>query len=111
MIGTTSFSSPGIKTIILGSVPSSYEIILGSRFGTSETYEHRSHGFVDQTGNQMCVSTVEGKTINSNAKCASHYDNTGTEIIAASHDSFHASGIRVNVTKTLVNYQFIIKWS
>lgn len=113
--GTTTQGTTGIKTINVGFQPSRLNFTVCQKFGTNEPYHHLSVGRADgtrQSVNSTYQDTVDGLSLNSTAKCISHYERvagTITEVLAASFDSFTATGFKINVTIPNASYQIFVE--
>lgn len=113
--GLTTFGSAGLVTVNVGFQPIGYKITCGQKFGITDTNDHvfiggsdgtRQHvigHFLDATGRQ--TFTESGKVITQKERSGGVI----TEVLAASHDSFQATGPRVNVTTPNVNYQVVVE--
>ena len=113
-VNRVTYGTTGAKTLVLGGSPKKLRITLGSRFGTSESYEHLSVLTFDGT-NLNCVTTVQdgasGKTENFTNKL-SHWERSGgvnVEVINANSFAFSGNTITFTVNTASLNYQWLIE--
>lgn len=111
--GALTVTGTGIKTFNLGFQPTWIRFVVCSRT-SAQTYSHMSIGETDGT-TQLVASTFQdgsgGKSVNSLSKVVSHYERVSgaiTEVLAASFDSFTATGFKLNVAIGNPNYQVFI---
>lgn len=115
-VGTISFGSTGAQSCSFTGTPTRVRVTVGSKFGSSESYNHKSEGMSDGT-NTFCVSnfqdTTGGKTINNTSgKIVSHWERVGgtlTEVLAVNFTSFTLNNINFNVGTANANYQLIVE--
>jgi len=113
--GRLTISSSGINTFTVGFAPTWARFRVSQKVGTVETTNHLSLGGTDGT-RQNCSSFFtdgSGNTcFDTNTKVVSHYERVGgtvTEVLAATFDSFTATGVKVNASIPNASYQVTLE--
>lgn len=111
--GLITLTGTGLKTISVGFQPTWARLEVCAKT-TPQGFSHTSAGETDGSS-QFVLSTFQdttgGYSVNSASKVVSHYERVGgtiTEVLAASFDSFTASGIKLNVITGNSAYQVLL---
>lgn len=119
-IGTTTFSTTGLKTLNLGapSTPVSASVVVQNKLATNEgALKHVSIGETDGT-NHKCTSYLKDgsspsfDTQSTTGTLVKVYEVVGgvnTVVLEANFDSFTANGIKINVVTANSSYPVYIK--
>lgn len=117
-IGTVTYATPGLKTIILGtpSTPQSVDIAVQNKYGVNEgVVRHVSMGHADSSGQRVTSYYKDNSgqdSFDSDSKIISHYERvsgTITEVMAAEFDSFTSNGVKLYITKANSDYLIYIR--